>query len=159
MNKYKIEIKWAFIFVGVTLLWMCIEKLAGLHNENIAKHEVYTNFYAIFAILVYVFALNDKKKNDYQGVMSYKQGVISGLIITAIVTVLSPLTQYITSTFITPEFFPNIIKYVVENNKMGKEEAENYFTLKNYIIQGLIGASVMGIITTLIVAFFAKKKN
>jgi uncharacterized membrane protein len=91
--------------------------------------------------------------------MSYKQGVISGLIITAIVTLLSPLTQYITSTFITPEFFPNIIKYVVENNKMGKEEAENYFTLKNYIIQGLIGALVMGIITTLIVAFFTKKKN
>jgi hypothetical protein len=113
MKKIKIEIKWAIIFVVMTLIWMVLEKLVGLHDEHIDKHPIYTNFIAIPAIAIYVFALLDKRKNFYKGAMTYKQGFITGLIITAIVTVLSPLTQYITSTIITPEYFPNMINYSV----------------------------------------------
>jgi hypothetical protein len=157
MNKIKIEFKWSLIFVAVMLLWMFFEKLIGLHSEHIDKHPIYTNFIAIPAIIIYVLALIDKRKKYFNGVMSYKQGVITGLIITGIITLLSPLTQYITSTIITPEYFPNIIEYSVNNNLLTQQEAENYFTLKNYIIQALIGTPIMGIITTLIVAFFTKK--
>jgi hypothetical protein len=42
---------------------------------------------------------------------------------------------------------------------MTRDAAEDFFNLKNYIIQGLIGAPVMGIITTAIVAYFVKRKN
>ena len=38
---------------------------------HIDKHVVYTNFYALPAILVYVFALLDKRKNFYNGKMTY----------------------------------------------------------------------------------------
>ncbi len=54
MKKYSIEIKWTIVFVLMTLLWMVGEKLTGLHDENIEHHLVYTNFYAIPAIAVYV---------------------------------------------------------------------------------------------------------
>ncbi|MCO5252299.1 MAG: DUF4199 domain-containing protein [Candidatus Kapabacteria bacterium] len=157
MNKYKIEIKWALIFAAMMLLWMLLEKVLGLHSEHIDKHAIYTNFVAIPAITLYVFALLDKRKNYFNGIMSYKNGVITGLIITLIVTILSPLTQYITSTMITPEYFPTIINYVVESGKMTHAAASDYFNLQSYMIQGLIGAPVMGIITTVIVAFFVKK--
>lgn len=157
MNKYKIEIKWALIFAAMMLLWMLLEKALGLHSEHIDKHANYTNFVAIPAIALYVFALLDKRKNYFNGTMSYKNGVITGLIITLIVTILSPVTQYITSTLITTEYFPNVINYVVETGKMTHAEASDYFNLQSYIIQGLIGAPVMGIITTVIVSFFVKK--
>jgi len=88
----------------MTLIWMLLEKLAGLHDEHIDKHPIYTNFIAIPAIAIYVFSLLDKRKKFYKGAMTYKQGFISGLVITAIVTVLSPLSQYITPTIITPEY-------------------------------------------------------
>ncbi len=143
----------------MTLVWMLLEKLAGLHDTHIDKHPVFTNFIAIPAILVYVLALLDKRKRDYNGIMSYKQGFISGLIITAIVTVLSPLTQVITSLLITPDYFRNVIEYSVSHGLKSREEAENYFSLGSYIIQGLIGAPVMGIITTAIVALFTTKKS
>jgi hypothetical protein len=91
--------------------------------------------------------------------MSYKQGFISGLVITLIVTLLSPLTQYITSTLITPEYFPNVIHYSVSSGKMTQAEADSFYNLKSYIIQGLIGAPIMGLITTAIVAIFTKSKN
>ena len=89
MSKYKIEIKWAVIFVFVILLWMVFEKLVGLHTTHIDKHAIYTNFFAIPAIIIYVFALLDKRKNYFNGIITWKQGFITGLIITLIVTVLN----------------------------------------------------------------------
>lgn len=158
MKNIKIEIKWAIIFALMTLLWMVFERSVGLHDTQIDKHAVYTNFIAIPAISVYVFALLDKRKNFYHGKMTYLQGFICGLIITLFVTVLSPLTQYITSTIITPDYFENAIAYGVSTGKTTPEAAEDYFNLENYIIQGLIGAPFMGLITTALVAIFTRKK-
>ncbi len=157
MKSRLTEIKWALIFVAVTLLWMVMEKALGWHDEHIDKHAFYTNFFAIPAVVVYFFALFDKRKRDYQGKMTYVEGLVSGLIITLIVALLSPVSQYITSTYITPDYFENVTRYVIENEEMSREEAENYFTLTNYIRQSVVGALLMGILTSLVVAIFAKK--
>ena len=157
INKYKTEIKWAIIFALSMLIWITLEKLTGLHNEHIDKHPIYTNFFSIVAIAVYVFALLNKRKIDYNGIMSYKQGVMAGIIITIFITILSPLIQLITSTIITPEYFPNVIEYSVNQGLMTEEDAKNLFNLKSYIIQATIGAFMMGVITSIIVAFFTKK--
>ena len=159
MAKYKFEIKWAVIFVIMQLLWMVIERISGLYTEHIDKHAIYTNFIAIPAIVIYFLALLDKRKNYFKGSMNYKQGLVMGILLTIIVTILSPLTQYITTTFIANEYFPNIIKYSVESGKLDQEAASAYFNLKSFIVQGLIGTPIMGIITALIVAFFAKSKK
>ena len=158
MQKFKIEVKWAVIFVIMTLIWMVLERIAGFHSTHIDKHAIVTNFIAIPAITIYVLALLDKRKKYYTGKMTYLQGFVSGLIITLIVTIFSPLTQYITSAIITPDYFKNIIEYAVKEGKMTQEAAENYFNMKSYIIQGLIGAPIMGIVTTAIVAIFTKRK-
>lgn len=160
MKRIRLEIKWALIFVAMSLLWMLLEKLVGLHGTHIDKHMYLTNLFAIPAILVYVLALKDKKTKDYNGRMTFKQGFISGLIITVIVALLAPLTQWVTSTVITPEYFPNVIAYSVETGyHKSLEEAEAYFNLKNYIVQSTIGALVMGVITSAIVGFFVRTKT
>jgi len=159
MKKYQIELKWALVFVGMTLIWMIGEKLLGYHSEKIDQHEVITNFIAIPAIAVYVFALLDKKKNFYKGQMNYLQGFISGIIISVIVAAISPLTQYLTSVVISPEYFPNIIKYTVDNGKATQAEAISYFNLTSYVTYGVIGALGMGAVTSAIVAIFVKSKN
>ena len=158
MKNIRIEIKWAIIFVVAQLLWMLGEKLTGLHSTHIDKHAIYTNFFGIIAIVIYVLALLDKRKNFYNGVMTYQQGFIAGLIITAIITVLTPLVQYVISTVITPEYFPNVIKYTVDSGAMNQEAAEKFFNLQSYMIQATIGAAIMGVITTAIVAIFTRKK-
>jgi len=158
MEKFKIEIKWALIFVVMMLVWMCFEKLTGLHDQHIDQHYIYTNFVAVFAIIIYVFALLDKRKNFYNGIMTYMQGFISGIIISLIVTLFSPLTQYITSEFISVNFFSNMIDYTVSTGKMTQIDAENYFNLKSYLIQVIIATPIMGIVTSAIVAIFTRKK-
>lgn len=159
MKNLRIEIKWALIFTAMGLVWMVLEKLAGLHDEHIDKHAIYTNFVAIPAIAIYVLALLDKRENFYNGVMTYMQGFVTGVTITVFVTILSPLSQYITSTVITPGYFPNVIAYVVGKGEMTREAAEAYFNLSSYILQGLMFAPVMGVLTSVIVAIFTRRKG
>jgi hypothetical protein len=158
MKKYGIEIKWGVIFVVVALLWMYFEKWMGWHGENIASHAMFTNFFAIIAILIYVLGLRDKRKNELGGYMTWKQGFISGLIITLVVTIFTPLSQYITHQIISPEYFSNVIDYVVETGNMTRETAEQHFTIGSYIVQSAIFSLVIGAITSAVVALFLKKK-
>ena len=158
MKRFAIEIKWGIIFTLVALLWMVMEKFLGWHDELIEKHFIYTNFFAIPAIAVYVFALLDKRKKYYNGKLTWLQGFLAGLGVTAVVTLLSPISQYITSTVITPEYFQNVIEASIQNGKMSREQAEKYFSLGNYIIQSVIGAIVLGLVTSAVVALFVKKK-
>ena len=157
LRNRTIEMKWAFFFIMMMLLWMVMEKLVGLHDVYIDQHAVYTNFVAIPAILIYFFALRDMRETFYKGKMTYTQGLVSGLIITAIVTVITPALQFVTSTFITPEYFQNASEYAVSQGMMSAEQAAEYFNTNSYIIQASIGAPIMGIMTSLIVAGFTKK--
>lgn len=159
MKNFSIEIKWAVIFFVMMTLWMLMEKMAGLHDENIENHELVTNLVSIPAILIYVLALLDKRKNYYNGFMTYKQGFRTGLIITVILTVLSPLLQFLISEIISPDYFANMIQYSVDNEKLSQAEAEDEFNLKNYMVMATIGTFVMGLITTAIVAIFTRRSR
>lgn len=160
MKSIKIELKWAIIFSIMGLLWMVLEKLCGLHGKHIDYHLYLTNLFAIPAIIVMVMALKDKKEAFYGGNMSYKQGLISGIILSTIIALISPLTQWITSYLITPEYFPNVIKRSVELGyyKTSAEAIAN-FNYKNYAIQGAIGALGMGIVTTAMAMIFIRTKT
>lgn len=136
-----------------------MERLTGLHDRHIAHHPVLTNLIAIPAIILYILALREKKKTDYHGQMNYLQALISGLIMTAIVTVFSPLTQYLISTVISPHYFSNMIRYAIEHNLMPEQAARDYFSLNNYIRQALIGTPFMGFLTTAIVALFIRTRS
>lgn len=107
-----------------------------------------------------VLALKDKKKNFYNGSMSYKQGLISGIILSLFIALLSPLVQWITSYVITPEYFPNVIKRSVELGYYpNTEEAAANFNYKNYAINSTIFAFVFGVITTAIAMLFIRTRN
>ncbi|WP_460950526.1 DUF4199 domain-containing protein [Spirosoma daeguense] len=156
---YRVEIKWAILFSIMVLAWMVLEKICGLHGKYIDYHLYLTNLFAIPAIWFMVLALIDKKKNFYGGKITYQQGLISGIILSILIALLSPLTQWITSYVITPDYFPNVIKRSVEiGYYKTTAEAEANFNYKNYAIQGAIGSLMMGIITTAIAMIFIRTK-
>jgi hypothetical protein len=160
MEKFKIEIKWAFFFSMMTLIWMLAEKLFGLHDKYIDYHIYLTNLYAIPAIWILVMALKDKKKSFFNGKMSYSQGLLSGIFLSLIIAAFSPLTQWITTYIITPEYFPNVIKRSVEIGYFKTTaEAKANFNYANYAVQGAIGALIMGLLTSAIAMIFVRSKN
>lgn len=139
------------------LMWTLMEMLVGLHGEHIDQHPVYTNFFALVAIVVYYLALKDKRDNFYNGKMTYLQALLTGVGISVVVTILSPLGMWLTHTLITPEYFETAIQYSVDSNIYTREEAEDYFNLKNYMIQATLFAPILGIGTTAVLAIFLKK--
>ncbi|UBM57951.1 DUF4199 domain-containing protein [Marinilongibacter aquaticus] len=160
MANYKIEIKWALIFIAALLLWMLLEKLSGLHSTHIDKHMYLTNLFAIPSIWIYVLALKELKRVKYKGRMTFKQGLLSGVIMTLLIAALSPLSQYIVSYWITPEYFPNVIAYAVETGYYKTiEEAQAYFNYRNYAIQSTIWAIIMGTITAAIVSTIIRTRK
>jgi hypothetical protein len=160
MKNRKIEIKWAFIFSAGMLLWMLLEKLVGLHDKYLDQHYYLSHLFALPAIGMMVLALKDKKKNFYGGVMTYKQGLIAGLILSVVIALLSPISQWIISYVITPEYFPNVIKRSVElGHYATTEEAEAFFNYKSYAIGSAFWALLMGIITTAVAMIFLRTKN
>lgn len=160
MNSIKIELKWAFIFSIVGLIWMLLEKLSGLHDKYIDYHLYLTNLFAIPAIWMMVLALQEKKKKFYNNHISYKQGLLSGIVLSLFIALLSPVTQWITSFVITPEYFPNVIKRSVEiGYYKTTAEAEANFNYANYAQQGAIFAFFIGVVTTAIAMIFIRTKN
>lgn len=160
MRQLSIELKWAFIFSFIGLLWMVLERLAGLHDVYIDYQMYLTNLFAIPAIAMMVFALKEKKTKYYGGIMSYKQGLISGTVLSVFIALLTPLSQCITTYVITPAYFTNAIKRSVELGYFKTvEDAMDNFNYKNYAIKGAIAALIMGIITTAIVMLFLRTKT
>ena len=139
---------------------MFIEKLVGLHSTHISKHEKLSSLFAILAISIYVLALLDKKKNFFKNHISYKQGLISGTILSVIIALLSPLSQWIIFNYITPNFFNNAIEYSLTSGQFSSyEEAKAKFNLNNYMLISFLWAIFIGILTTLILMIFIKSKS
>ncbi|MBM3425672.1 MAG: DUF4199 domain-containing protein [Bacteroidetes bacterium] len=156
MKKFRIELKWGFLFFLSGLAWMVLEKSLGWHDHLIEQHATYTLLYAPLAIFIYVIALWEKKKKTYQGRMTFLQGLLSGLGITLVVVLLTPLSQYISHRLISPDYFANIIQLTVTSGKMTLQEAEAYFNLMNYTTMSVFFAAGMGLLTTVVVMIFMK---
>lgn len=67
MKNLKIEIKWALYFSLMSLVWMVLEKLSGLHDKYIDYHMYLTNLFAIPAIVMMVLALRNKRSRFTMG--------------------------------------------------------------------------------------------
>lgn len=152
MKNRQLEIRWGIYFILMQLGWMFLEKSLGYHDARIAEHASFSMWVMVPSLLMYFFALHFKWIKDYGGKMSYKQGLISGLVVTAVVTVLTPLSQTINSLLISPEYFPNVIAYTVASGAMTQAAAEAYFNLTSYILQSTLFAPAAGIVTSLIMA-------
>ncbi|MDX9790491.1 MAG: DUF4199 domain-containing protein [Candidatus Kapaibacterium sp.] len=159
INKYLVEFKWSLIFLLVSLAWMLLEKLVGLHDIHIKHHATYTNLFGVVAITMYVLALLDKRKKDYGGEMTWKQGFMTGLIMSVVIAFFAPLNQVITHYIITPDYFVNVRAEAVSTGVMTIDEAVSYFNLKSYMVQSIVGALLMGVVTSAVIAFFLKKKS
>nr|WP_294937078.1 DUF4199 domain-containing protein [uncultured Flavobacterium sp.] len=158
MKNFTVEIKWAVLFALALLAWMFMEKSLGWHDVHIDKQPIYTIIFALIAILLYVLALKEKKRTIFNGQIDWKQGFISGILLTVFITILSPLTQYITYAIISPDYFKNAIQYSVLHKIMTQQAANEYYTLKSFIMQGVFDALSRGVVTSAIVAYFIKSK-
>lgn len=163
MKNYSIEIKWTIRFVLLVLAWAIGEKYAGLHDQHIAQYALYTNLFAIPALLFYYLFLREKKKYIYQNNMTWTQGFVSGAVLSFFIAVLMPIAQFVIYKSITPHFFETIIEYKTKSplltRHMTLKDAESYFSLRSYMIQSIFSSLSMGIMTGAFVSLLLRTKK
>lgn len=159
MKKFSIEFKWAINFSIASLIWIIVEKSSGLHDVHIDKYFIYSNLFAFVAIAIYFFALLDKKKNFYNNTIDWKQGFVSGIILSFFIALFSPIVQYVSFVHISPKYFEYFTQYAVKNKALTLEQAKAYYSINSYILQGVSNALSMGVITSAIVALIIRTKK
>lgn len=161
MKNFSIEIKWALRFTLLMLAWAIGEKAIGLHDEHIAEYGMCTNLFVIPAILFFYLAIKEKKQYIYNNSMTFREGFVCGIVISTLITLLNPFTQFVIYKSITPHFFDTIIAYKVHNkiHPMTLENAKVYFNLKTYMIESSFTGLSKGIITGAIVSVFLSNKK
>jgi Protein of unknown function (DUF4199) len=158
MKNYRIEIKWALIFILTGLVWAFLERLTGLHSTKINLHPYLTNLIFIPGLIIFYLALKNKR-DSLGGYISFRDGFAAGMIITFIITVLAPFSQIATHFFISPDYFKNAITYTVSNGLMMPQEAQQYFSLGSYLMTAMVGTPIACFFLTAIAAAMVKKEK
>ncbi|MDD3003868.1 DUF4199 domain-containing protein [Flavobacterium sp.] len=158
MKKFGIEIKWGIRYAFLWILWLFIEKSSGYYEAKISDHALYSMLFTFIIIFVYYVAIKEKKNDFFKGNMNWKQGCVSGIILTMVIALLTPFCQIIFHKAIAPEFFPNMIEYSISKGNSA-ETAKNYFNLSSYILQSVFGVLSLGVVLSAVVALFLQTKN
>lgn len=158
MGKFKIEIKWAFIYAGMVILWSLAGKAMGFHDRKIGDSFVFNSLVLLPSFVIYILA-GLVKRRSLNGIITYKQALLSSFILSGLITVLGIFTTIIFVKIISPEYFPNAITYFTCNKLMTREQATQQFNLQSFIVQGIVGAIISGIIISLITGFIIKRKT
>lgn len=159
MKNYSIELKWAIRFTLLTLAWAIGEKAIGLHDVHIANYGMCSLLFVIPAFLFFYLALSEKKKQFFANEITWKQGFVTGIVLSFLIALLNPFAQYVIYSSITPHFFENIIEYKTKNTTMTLKTAQEIFNLKSYLIQTSFSGLSYGVITGAIVSLFIRNKN
>jgi len=159
MKNFAIEIKWAIAATVLSLLWIFLEKSLGLYDANLKWQPLFSMLIGFVVIPLYYLAIRDKKKNFYNGIITWKQGFFTGLIMTFFIMISSPLCQYLSHNFIAPDFFEKAITYTVNSKRMTQTDAEAYFNLNSYITQSVSMMLSFGVMISGIVSYLLKSKN
>jgi hypothetical protein len=154
----KLEIKFAIIYCIISLSWLLLEFLAGLHTKYIEYHPIVTMFALVPSVLVYRKALISKKEL-LGGTISLKDALKSGLLLTVFIAILSPILLFVFYFVINPSFFDTMIKYSVENRKATFEQATDYFNFNSYLQMTVAGGLFIGTLISVISALIVRDKK
>jgi len=155
----KTELKYAVIFVAASFLWNCLEFAVGLQGKHIDIHPYFvTTFFIVLTGLVYYLAITEKR-GSLLGRITFLKAFVSGMLLTSFILILNPISLYIFSTFVNTDFYTAFIQHDVLTGKYSPQEANDYYNLKNFIVQGTIYRFIMGLVATIIVSLIVKKNT
>jgi len=157
MSRFKIEYKWALLISLMILLWMALEEKLGWHDQRIAHYTIYKMSIMLPIVLYFGMALGDKRKNFYNGKMTFGQSFLTGLKITLLLTLLGPILQLVVSLYISPHFFKNAIEFAIQNSNEMSQDIEKYFCLSNYIIQSTVQLFLAGLLSSFFLSLFIRR--
>jgi hypothetical protein len=123
-------IRYAFIALGITLLWMIIEHVAGW---NTTRHDIgqYTRMLPMILFWVLIFVAINASRGQRSS-YTFNEGLRDGILMSAIYCAGFTLMIALYQKFINPEFFDTLKTYTIDQLKLKHaSEAEIDKTLKD----------------------------
>lgn len=158
MSKIGIELKWAAVITAFACSWAALESALGYHKDF--SNIIATAFiYYILLTFLWAIAFIDKKKSlGKNAVWEFKHAFKFGLLLTALLTILNPIAQYIIYESISPDYFENMINYQLSKGKQTRESLELIHNINFSIRQGVMNSLSLGVIYSALYAWVFKTK-
>lgn len=153
-----VEVKYGVLFAVVTLLWITMEFLMGLHSTYIHLHP-YFSFLFLFVVVAVIYQGVKARKSLNEGNITYLHAFLSGVYISIVAVLLSPLVNYIFHSFINPDFFDAMISMSVQQMRLTEDMAREHFNLVRYTQLNIVFGLISGVITSGLVALVLKSKK
>lgn len=159
MKKFSIEFKWAAIATLAALIWMFIGKVAGLHTEKVRFEVLHEMLFSFLLFIFYWLGIRQKKKEYYNGIITWQQAFLTGLVMCVMISLFYPIVQFLTFNQISPDFLETLQQVLIKDGKMSLEEAQKNASLDLFIRNGVMNNLSFGIIFTTAIAYFFKTKD
>jgi hypothetical protein len=152
------EIKFGIILSFTTLFWITLEFLVGLHTIYLEMHSYSSIIFLVVTAYILYFGVR-KRKTEMNEALRFSRAFLSSFNIVIVAVLLSPIVNYLFHTFINPDFFTSMINKSVSSMMMTEDKAMEYFNLKSYIQQGIVGGLISGSFLSLIIAFILRDRG
>ncbi len=156
MRKLAIEFKWAIRFIFIYLAWAMGEKVLGVYTTHTEYFALSSVLFYLFAIIIFIAALREKKKIVFNNHIEFRQAAVSGIYMTAFIAVLVPFAQIIIYKAIAPHFLALQIEKSVA---AGNTHAAELLSLQSIILQTVFFMLSIGVVYSAIVAYFLQAKT
>lgn len=153
MEKFKIEIKWSIILALVYFGWLLLERFLGYHNEKVLQELIFNLAFTPIAFYIYYLAIKNKKKQVFNDSINWKEGFVSGIILSVLVAVTSTFVLFLFFNFISPDFFEKAIEL-----SKNKTTATLSYNLPIFVKNNIFDKLSFGIVFSAIISFFVKIK-
>lgn len=149
-----LAVAYFFLFI----FWKAVEKLLGMHENNIHLYPVFSDLILIPIVVIYISGMRNFRIG-MGGKVSYLNALGFGLMTTLFIVIFTPMSVWIFDQFINPNFYASMIQYQVQQKLSSLQIAQQSFNHENFKESMIIGNIVTGAILSAIIAFFSAKKS
>ena len=167
--NFKSEIRTGILLSLGLFLWLLLEFFLGFHTTRIDYHPFITWLCIVIPIAGIYWSMKVKRDRDYAGKITFIQALKSGLVVTAIMSLLGPIMVFVYVSVINPLFFSTMLAHskvmieglnisIVDKEKMIEESTRN-FSASSYLMQSFFGSLIMGTVLSLLTAALMKRNT
>lgn len=161
------EIRAGVIISFVVFLWLLLEYYLGFHTRYIDYYPFFTWLYIIVPVIGIYVTVRWKRNRVLNGLISFSEALTSGLVVTAVTTILVPIFTLLYVTIINPYFFDTMIAHrriMIEELNISAGDKTimlnrtlQSYTIPYYLLRTFIVSAAVGLIPSIIIAATIKK--
>jgi hypothetical protein len=148
----KIKLRYAVLTNLLILTWLTVEYLLGLQDNYIALYP-YTSALSVgFFFFCYQKAFTEETELR-QGSFSFKQGILSGFLLSLFTGLIAGPVHYWFYKFINPELIGNILQHTIAQSHAAPEVLAHFINRPALTFQAMLYTFLAGILVSLILAW------